>query len=116
MSKTLKLSDLIGKKACGSQVNLFKKLFGEELELTSEEQAVETALKYASKFYFVWAATRFLTVPAWEEYRKVEQLTWEEYKKVQQPAWKEYEKIERPARKEYEKVLAKTFASLWYNQ
>lgn len=104
MSKTLKLSDLTDKKACEEQVKLFKKLFGEELELTSEEQAVEIALEHYSKFNRNWVIANLLDLPTQEEYQKVRQLAWKEYEKVQQPTREEYRRIQQPAWREYRRI------------
>ena len=90
--KILKLTDLTDNKACQEQVKLFKKLFGDNLTVNSEDEAVKVALKVAHKFDFNWASSNLLGIPAWKEYEKVTQLAWKEYKKVQQPALEEYRK------------------------
>jgi len=55
MNKIIKLSTLIEKQACQEQVDLFHKLFGEQVELT---------LEHVQKFSVGWCAENLLTATA----------------------------------------------------
>jgi hypothetical protein len=92
------LADLIDKGACAKQIALFKKLFGESVEVTEE-----LCLKYYNKFAFWWAADNLLSVSAWEAYVKVRASAIEAYIKASTSAPEE-------GLEEYKKALALDFA------
>ena len=53
------------------QVNLFRKLFGDEIEVTDE-----LAVAHAHEFDFGCAAEKLLTAPAKEEYERIMAAAW----------------------------------------
>jgi len=111
MGKILKLQQLIDANACSKQVELFRSTFGDQVEVT-----VELALSVFDKFYWDFAARKFLSAPAWAEYEKVRAAALAEYDKVMAPALAEFEKVRAPAWAEFEKVRAAAWANLYIGE
>ena len=121
------------KKACHNQVSLFKKLFPDGIEVTTD-----LCVEYYDKFDWDWAVDNLLTetgqdeyvkikVAAYNEYRKIHDAARNEYKKIRDVAlgeyWKtkdaamvEYEKIRDAAWNDLRKICAKTFGELAMKQ
>lgn len=73
------------KGACEPQVQLFESLFGySEVEVTEA-----LCIEHAKKFDWNWVADAFLSVPAWEDYQRVEEVAHEEYERTIASAWEE---------------------------
>jgi hypothetical protein len=131
--KPINVERLRSLNACHEQVALFKSLFGED----DAPLTVETAVLYADKFNWDFAARTMLNstalaeydkvrapalaeynkacAPAWAEYKKACAPAWAEYKKACAPALAEYDKACAPAWAEYNKACALTFATLYSN-
>jgi hypothetical protein len=73
----LHLKQLTDKGACQAQVNLFRTMFGESVDVTEELCA-----SVAGKFDFYWAAHHLLTPSARAEYERVRAPAWAEYERV----------------------------------
>ena len=101
MSRIITLQMLKEGRACHDQVVLFEDLFGDSTPVTEE-----LCVKYASDFDFSFAAYRFLTEAAWDEYRKAKAAAWKEHWKTKDAAWSEYEKARAATLNEYEKTIA----------
>jgi len=99
MPKYITLKHLTDNDACSSQARLFKRLFGDRVEVT-----LETMDKYGSKFDVGWAVQNLLDKPAYDEYDKVQQPAYDEYDKVKQSAYDKYKKVKQSAYDEYWKV------------
>ena len=61
----IKLETLKKLRACSAQLILFKKLFGNEVEVTEE-----LCIKYASDFEWYWAAEYLLPAPLYKQYEE----------------------------------------------
>ena len=61
--RILTLATLKKAGACSDQVALFRKLFGESVEVTDS-----LCVEHAEEFSWGWAAGNLLTAPAWTEY------------------------------------------------
>ena len=99
--KTITLQQLIDKDACKDQVELFKKTFGDSVEVTRE-----LAIKYAQYFDFIWAADNLLDAPAWKIYKETIAPALKLYKETTAPAWKLYKETSDTASKLYEETIA----------
>lgn len=62
----LTLQTLIDKRACPEQVELFRFMFGDSVDVTPE-----LCERVAAQFNFEWAARSLLTGPALAEYERV---------------------------------------------
>ena len=94
MSKTLTVETLKSKKACQPQIDLFRSLFGDSVEVTEE-----LCVKHAQDFNWDWAADTLLSESAREDYYK-----------ATGPALKVYNKATAPALKVYIKATASAWA------
>ena len=63
---TLTIKTLQEHGACSDQVELFRSLFGESVELTEA-----LAIEHGDKFDIAWCADNLLKAPALAEYRRV---------------------------------------------
>ena len=82
MGKTLTASTLEQKHACVAAIGLFRKSFGEAIEITPELCA-----EHAQDFDFDWAARHLLSAPALAEYEKARAPALAEYEKARAPAF-----------------------------
>ena len=101
----LHIQTLIDKGACSNQVELFRAMFGESVNVTQE-----LCVSVADKFDFEWTALQLLTPTAQAEYERVRAQAWAEYERVEAPVRAKYERVEAPARAEYERVRASAWA------
>jgi cell division septum initiation protein DivIVA len=104
-SRTLTLATLKKKDACTDQLALFRKMFGESVEITEALCA-----EHAGMFSWNWAANHLLTAPALAEYERVKAQAWAEYERVTAPALAEYQRVTAPALAEYQRVRAPAWA------
>ena len=74
-------------RACNEQVQLFRKLFGDSVNVT-----VARARKVADQFDWNFAQ-QFLDEEGQSEYKRVSGPAWSEYKRVSGAAWSEYERV-----------------------
>ena len=70
--------------ACSKQLQLFKELFGDSVELTES-----VVLEHGHKFDIEWFAFKILLLA---EYNKQVAPLWAEYNKQVAPLWAEYDK------------------------
>jgi hypothetical protein len=101
----LTIQQLIDAKACQSQVDLFRDMFGKSVNITQR-----LCVSVADKFDFGWAAEKLLKPKAWAEYERVFPLAWVEYERVRTSAQAEYERVRTSAQAEYERVRAPAWA------
>jgi len=99
------LQTLIDKRACTAQVDLFRHIFGESVEITSA-----LCESVAAQFDWNWASRYLLTPAALAEYERVQGPALAEYERVQGAALAEYERVRGPARAEYERVQGPALA------
>ena len=97
----LTLQQLIDAKSCTQQVDLFRSLFGDSVEVTEE-----SCVAVFDKFDWNFAARNFLTPAALAEYERVRAAAWDECVRVTAPAWAECVRGTAPARAEYDRVAA----------
>ena len=118
MSAIITLQMLLDESACKAQVEKFRELFGESVNVTVAE-----ARKVADKFDWRFAV-RFLdaegradyervTGPAWAEYERARRAAWAAYRRVRGPAWADYDRVTGPAWAEYERVTGPAWASAY---
>ena len=101
----LKLSKLIELDACTQQVDLFKEMFGDEVNITQK-----LCLRVFDKFDFKWAAYKLLNKSALAEYEKVQNQALAEYENVKRSARAEYLMVTDAALAEYDKVTSQALA------
>ena len=99
MNKIIKLSTLIEKQACQEQVDLFRQLFGEQVELTAE-----LAVKYANRFNVSWCVDKLLTASAQKAYAEAVAPALKAYKEATAPTLKVYNEAKAIALKAYSEV------------
>ena len=99
--KTITLQQLIDKDACDYQVELFKKTFGDSVEVTRE-----LAIKYAKDFAFDWAADNLLDAPTRKIYKKTRDTAMVIYNASEATALTIYKETCAPARKLYDETCA----------
>lgn len=87
MSAVLTLKMLTDARACSEQVQLFRSLFGESVNVT-----VAKARKVAGKFNWSFAM-QFLDDEGRAEYQRVRGEAWAECKRVRDDAWAEYQRV-----------------------
>lgn len=92
MTRTLTLKQLIVAVACEDQVELFKRLFGDSVEVT-----VERAVSVADRFDWDWAAGRLLSPAARKAFNEAEAAARKEYNEVVVPAWWAYREAKAAA-------------------
>lgn len=73
-------------KACTPQVALFRKLFGDSVDVT-----VEAAIAVADTFDFSWAARNLLSPSALQAYHQAFDPAWQAYKQAQALAWQAWQ-------------------------
>jgi cell division septum initiation protein DivIVA len=118
--RILELQTLVNNDACAEQVELFKQMFGNSVEITPE-----LCVSVADKFDFTWAVRHLLSpaaradyervrAPARAEYERAKESVRADYERVRAPAWAEYyERVRAPAWAEYERVKARAFGELF---
>ena len=129
-SRPLALATLVARGACINQRDLFRKRWGDSVEVT-----VALCQSVADQVDWAWAGEHLLTAPARAEYERVTAPAWAEYERVTAPAraeyergtaaawaeyergtaaaWAEYDRVTAPARAEYERVTAAAWAGLY---
>lgn len=95
------LKDARAPRACTNQVQLFKKHFGQQVEVT-----IESATVVSSHFNFDFAAAHFLSPQAQAAYKKIQVPALEKYTNIEASAWQEYEKIKAGAREKHKNIEA----------
>src|SRR3990167_7924408 len=87
---------------CKDQVALFRRHFGEEVEVSEK-----LCLAHAHEFDWNWAARRLLDVPTWQAYERATAGGWTAYEEAMVPARRAYEEvIAEPSRAFEEKATA----------
>ena len=115
--KYITLEQLLAKKACKEQVELFKQHFPSGNALVT----IKRARALSSVFDFQWAADNLLTPAAQEAYEAVRRSALEAYEAVRRSAleayeaverlaWEDYMAVKRPAREAYNAARAAAFA------
>src|SRR5208282_2710189 len=97
----LHIQQLIDRKACQEQVDLFRAKFGESVDITEE-----LCVSVATEFNFDWAAQELLTAPALAEYECVTAQALAEYERVTAQAQAEYKRVTTQAWAEYQRGTA----------
>ena len=100
-SREITLQQLVDKRACSPQVQLFIELFGTRVDVT-----VQAVVAITNRFDWGWAVQNLLSTAAQSEYYKVCVAAWSEYNKARAAARSEYYKVCVAARSEYYKVRA----------
>jgi hypothetical protein len=85
-NRVLTLQTLVQKGVCPSQRKLFKKLFGNSVNITPELCA-----GVAKQFNWDWAAKYLLSAKAWAAYTAASATACAEYRAAIAPAWAAYE-------------------------
>ena len=117
--KTITLQQLKEREACASQVELFQKYFGSEVELTPE-----VVQKYAQEFDINWCAQNLLTSELYERYYEAIAIAWKQYDdaraiagkqyyEARVIAWKQYDEAKAIVWKQYNEARAILFVSLY---
>ena len=112
----IKLAMLKRLDVCSDQVALFKKHFGEQVEVTEA-----ACLAHAQEFNWDWAARHLLFGPARKAYIKATASAWRAYNKALASAWKAYVEatafvwkdcveVTASAKKTYDEARALAFA------
>ena len=105
MTARITYAQLRASGACRDQLALFKRKFGDSVEVT-----VQLAESVANEFDWDWVASKLLKAPAWDEYYRVTAAAWDEYERVTAAAWAEYYRVTAPAFAEYDRVRAAALA------
>jgi cyclopropane fatty-acyl-phospholipid synthase-like methyltransferase len=92
---------LESKKACLSQIKLFKEHFPNGSPTT-----IESALSVASIFDWDWAAHRLLSANGLKTYKDQRASLWKTYEEQRAPFYKTYEEQRAPFYKTYEEQIA----------
>ena len=108
--RTITVVELETNQACSSQVALFKRLFGESVEITEQ-----LCLDHHVEFNWHWTAQHFLTAPALTEFSRITAPAWAEYTRIEDQAWSEFSRITDQAitdqaRAEYVRITAPAWA------
>jgi hypothetical protein len=128
MSRVLKLQQLVDLDACVDQVDLFRRTFGDSVDVTPD-----LCERYAAEFDWGWAAKHFLTERAYEAYDAAERPLMEAYEAARRPlmeayeaarrplmeayeAYEAYEAARRPLQEAYEAARARTFGELYVSE
>ena len=90
-TRKLHVDQLIAINACTEQVDLFRSLFGEFVNVTEA-----LCLKHSDKFDWGFAS-KLLSPAGQAEYERVSGLARAEYKRVTGLAWAEYNRVRGPA-------------------
>ena len=129
-TRTLHIQVLIDKRAYQDQIDLFRKRFGESVEVSPELCA-----SVASLFSWDWAAEKLLSdaaradykrirdaaradytrieAQAWADYMRIAATARADYKRIRDAARADYERIEAQARADYERIVATAFATAY---
>lgn len=99
-SKEIKLQTLIGLNACKDQVDLFKEIFGDSVELTEE-----LAKEIGSKFDIDWAVKNLLIAQAKTSYFKSTDNFNKTFRESIYHFDKTYKEELAPLRKKYERAV-----------
>jgi hypothetical protein len=101
----LHLKQLTDKGARQEQVNLFRTLFGDSVDVTEELCASVTG-----KFDFYWAASNLLTPSARAEYERVAAPAWAEYERIMAAGEAGFKRIMAARKAEYIRATAAVWA------
>ncbi len=82
------LQTLIDKRACASQTDLFRAMFGDSVNVTQK-----LCVSVADKFDFGWAAEHLLTRQQRADYDRITAPARADYKRIITAAWADYERI-----------------------
>jgi hypothetical protein len=140
-SRVLTLQQLVDLDACVDQVDLFRRTFGDSVDVTPD-----LCERHAAEFDWEWAAQKLLTAsayqaakrPLWEVYKAAEQPLWDTYRDARrslrtayaaaerplldtyevarQPLWETYRSAERSLWTAYEAACARTFGELYVSE
>ena len=109
------IQQLINKDACQSQVDKFRELFGESVDVTPE-----LCLSVASEFDWDWAARNFLSAAALKLYKETRAAALKLYEETRATALKLYKETRADACKLYKetsapawKLYEETCAAAW---
>jgi len=95
-------------KACQKQIDRFRELFGESVEVSEK-----LCLKHAEEFDWHWAAGNLLSAPARQEYERIEAPAQQKYELVKAQARQEYKRVEAQACQEYERIRTQALSSVY---
>ena len=101
MNPTITLALLERKQACRPQLDAFRELFGESVEVTEA-----LCVQHASVFNWGWAADRLLNSSARKAYNEAVAPAWKTYDEATALASKAYDEATALALKSYDKALA----------
>ena len=88
MTARITYAQLRASGACRDQLALFKRKFGDSVEVT-----VQLAESVANEFDWDWVASKLLKAPAWDEYKRVKAAARAECERVTAAAWAEYYRV-----------------------
>ncbi len=111
MTARITYAQLRASGACRDQLALFKRKFGDSVEVT-----VQLAESVANEFDWDWAASKLLKAAAWDEYYRVRAAARDEYYHVTAAARAECERVTAAAWAEYYRVTAPAFATAYISQ
>ena len=104
MAKKITARMLQAKSACSDQVEKFKELFPEGIEVTEA-----LCVQHAQVFDWSWSAENLLTPEAWKVYCETTTPAWKVYSETTAAAWKVYTET-AAAWKVFDETRAAAFA------
>jgi hypothetical protein len=107
MSK-LCIKQLTDQSACKDQVDLFRTMFGESVNVTQK-----LCVSVADKFDFEWAASHLLTPSALADYERAKASAQADWERAVAPARADYRRAKGSAQADYERARAKAFAKAY---
>ncbi len=102
------LQTLIDNGACASQTDLFRKMFGDSVNVTQK-----LCVSVADKFDFGWAADHLLTSPERAEYERITAPAWADYQRARAAAQADFERIRAAALADYVLTQARAFVKVY---
>jgi len=119
--RTLTYQTLSDKRACKDQLDAFRALFNESVDITPE-----LCVTHAATFDWSWAADSLLSPAAWAEYKRATAPAWEkydhatatalaEYKRATATALAKYKRASASALAEYKRAVAAAWADAYIN-
>lgn len=111
MSAILTYKRLRAAGACAGQLALFRKMFGDQVEIT-EALCVE----HAHTFNFFWAADHLLHEPAWQAYYAARVQARQAYDDAIAPARQAYDAAIAQAEQAYYAAIAQAWARAFIEQ
>jgi hypothetical protein len=117
-SRKLHINQLTAINACTEQVERFRKLFGDSVNVTEalcKKHFDKFDWGFASKLLSPEGRAEYNRVRglARAEYNRVHGLALAEYDRVTGPAWAEYDRVRDLARAEYDRVCGLAWARLY---